>query len=52
MTQTPSISTQVLLKATDFSEIFIISHVREKYVFVVRNTDTFQELTAKVTVGF
>lgn len=51
MTQIPSISTQVLLKATDFSEIFVISHAGENYVFIVRANNTFQGLTAKITLG-
>lgn len=52
MTQIPLTSTQVLLKATDFSEIFIISHVGEKYVFAVRGIDMFQGLIAKITLEF
>lgn len=29
-----------------------ISYVGEMYVFIVRDTDMFQGLTAKITIGF
>lgn len=51
-TQTPSISPQVLLKATGFSKILMVSYAGDMYVFIVRDTDMFQGLTAKITIEF
>lgn len=40
-----------MLKATGF-KILIVSYVGDMYVFVVRDSDMFQGLTAKITIEF